>query len=55
MGWVWQTRSLDAGSFSGWACPYCTAVLQRTRDGTDEDGLIAHIRIVHPAKPIPRR
>jgi hypothetical protein len=52
---VWQQRVLDAGSYWGYACPYCAAILQRTINGTEEDGLIAHIRMVHPgfAAPTP--
>jgi len=32
------------------ACPYCTTMLQRTYDGTEEDGLLEHIKVVHPDK-----
>lgn len=38
------------------ACPYCTARLQRTIDGTELDGLRAHIETVHPelaGRPLP--
>lgn len=34
-------------------CPLCGTTLQRTPDGTLQDGVAAHYRVVHPGKAVP--
>jgi len=34
-------------------CPLCTVQVQRTLDGTLQDGVDAHFHVVHPGKRIP--